>query len=221
MALRKTADEVYLYLFKAAVVTGARISELCGLDWDDVDLLAGTVRISKQYVPTHGVISPKDGEERTVYLTAEGKDIFIEWAKAAGTDWPVFVGRHGERINSDYTWRVLEHARKTAGIPKLGESGKPRSVHSLRDTYARRMLEAGTAPAVGAGEPRALRPRADDERVRAVGQGRAHRARPRSRGAHCDRYLPLLLIVLALALRVLYVRWLQPVVVGAVDGLGR
>ena len=144
--LRKTADEVYLYIFKAAVVTGARISELCGLDWDDVDLLAGTVRISKQYVPTHGVISPKDGEERIVYLTVEGKDILIEWAKAAGTDGPVFVGRHGERINSDYTWRVLEHARKTAGIPKLGESGKPRSVHSLRDTYARRMLEAGRHP---------------------------------------------------------------------------
>lgn len=58
----------------------------------------------------------------------------------------MFVGSHGERINSDYTWRVLERARKTAGIPKLGESGKPRSVHSLRDTYARKMLETGRHP---------------------------------------------------------------------------
>jgi integrase len=41
------ADEVYLYLFKTAVVTGALTSELCGLDWDNVDLLAGTVRISE------------------------------------------------------------------------------------------------------------------------------------------------------------------------------
>ena len=144
--LKKTADEVYLYLFKSAVATGARVSELCGLDWDDVDLLDGTVLISKQYMPTHGMTSPKDGEERTVYLTAEGKDTLVGWATVAGTAGPVFVGRQGERINSDYTWRVLERARKEAGIPKLGESGKPRSVHSLRDTYARRMLEAGRHP---------------------------------------------------------------------------
>ena len=52
LAAGASADQVYLHLFKAAVVTGARVSELCGLDWDDVDLLAGTVRISKQFVPT-------------------------------------------------------------------------------------------------------------------------------------------------------------------------
>jgi integrase len=51
-----------------------------------------------------------------------------------------------ERINSDYIWRVLEWARKAAGITKLGESGKPCSVHSLRDTYARKMLEASRHP---------------------------------------------------------------------------
>jgi len=59
---------------------------------------------------------------------------------------PVFAGRDGERLNAAYVARVLERAREAAGILKLGETGLPRSFHSFRSTFDRRMLEQGRHP---------------------------------------------------------------------------
>ncbi len=49
-------EEVYLYACRFSFETGARLGELIGLDWQNVDLLNGRVRIEMQYDPAHGLI---------------------------------------------------------------------------------------------------------------------------------------------------------------------
>jgi integrase len=144
---RKAVDPVYVHLCRFAVATGARQGELLALDWDRIDLTAGTMVIDRTF-DTHGMRPPKDKEARIVNLTPAAVKVLGEWIQHTGvkTTGPVFVGPHGERLNGDYTWRVLERARKNAGIPKLGQTGLKRTFHSFRDTFARQMLERGVNP---------------------------------------------------------------------------
>jgi integrase len=145
-AAKGAADPVYLYLCRAAVATGARLGELIALDWDEVSLSERAVKIRHTYNPVDGLTPPKTkGSVRTIHLTPAAVKEF-EAIAATGSVGPVFVGRDGERLNGAYLDRVLTRAREAAGIPKLGESGLPRSFHSFRSTFDRRMLEQGRHP---------------------------------------------------------------------------
>lgn len=57
----------------------------------------------------------------------------------------VFPGsaRGGHLDRTTVTTRVLYPALEAAGIAREGESGRPRTFHSLRHTFARRALEGG------------------------------------------------------------------------------
>jgi integrase len=143
-AMAGSADPVYLSLCRVAVETGARLGELTGLDWDKVNVPGRTLRIEQTYHPKYGITAPKTRSSiRTVYLTAPALREFL--ALDGGTG-PVFTGPHGERLSESYVARVLDRAMEAAKIPKPGETGLPRSFHSFRSTFDRRMLEQGRHP---------------------------------------------------------------------------
>lgn len=144
-------EPVYPMVVRAAVTTGARIGELVALDWTDINLSDGTIRIRHTWNPVDGLTAPKDRDERTVYLTPAAQAVFAGWVKHVGVQdsGPVFPApRSKGRLNADYIRKLVNKAITTAGVAKLDTlSGRPRKpFHSLRATFARQQLEAGKNP---------------------------------------------------------------------------
>jgi integrase/recombinase XerD len=112
--------------------TGARISEAVGLDVDDLDLDAASVRL-------HG----KGGRDRVVplgrpavaalasYLT-RARPALVGPASGAA----VFLSRRGRRLSRQSAWTVLRAAAEAAGVNGV-------SPHVLRHSFATHLLDGG------------------------------------------------------------------------------
>ena len=149
-ALAKDAP-VYLAIIRASVETGARIGELIALDWRDVNLADGKIRIRHTYDAVDGLTAPKDRDTRDVYLTPAAQGGFADWIEEVGVrdSGRVFSApRSGEYVNADYLRKIILKAMKDNSVPTMdAQSGRPRKpLHSWRATYARRMLEQGKHP---------------------------------------------------------------------------
>jgi integrase len=137
---------VYLALAKTAVLTGARFGELAGLEWNDVDLLDRELHVRRTYDAEAGIMAPKGGEERTIDLTPQAASVLETWLREGGDDSLVFEREEGGHVNDDYVRKlVLYPAMERAGVARVGESGRARTFHSFRHTFARVALEH-TAP---------------------------------------------------------------------------
>jgi integrase len=135
---------VYLYLCKAAVLTGLRFGELAALEWSDVDLLNREIHVSRGYSSGIGTTSTKSGEPRTIDLTPQAADLFEEWFRESGGEGLVFQREDGGYLEPKYTTaRVLYPALDRAGVPRVGERGRKRDFHSFRHSFARIALEHG------------------------------------------------------------------------------
>ena len=114
--------------------TGARISEAVGLDLDDLDLEASTVRLSG-----------KGGKQRIVPLGSYANDAvsgYLVRARpdlvAAGRGTPaVFLNARGGRLSRQSAWTVLAKAADRAGVTAAV------SPHTLRHSYATHLLDGG------------------------------------------------------------------------------
>jgi integrase len=147
------ADEepVYLALVDVMVATGLRVGEAIALDWQDVDLSSGKLYVRHTYNWTDGLTSPKDRDQRTVYLTPEAQQVLGDWIKLAGVheQGVMFPApRSRNYVSATYLGAVVRDAIAAAGIPTLdAASGRPRKpLHSLRATFTRRALERGANP---------------------------------------------------------------------------
>jgi integrase/recombinase XerD len=112
---------------------GLRVSELVGLDVDDVDLEEGSVRVLG-----------KGGKERDVplgryardaigaYLTRVRPDIATRRSRSA-----LFLNLRGGRLTRQGCTLLLEKHAKTAGIARKV------SPHTLRHSFATHLLEGG------------------------------------------------------------------------------
>ena len=124
-------------LFRSA--TGARISEACGLNLDDLDLRERVVRLfgkgSKERVVPVGRLAAESLRE---YLS-DGARSGLEPAawRSVGDRTAVFLTNTGRRLNRQKAWAVVRKAGALAGIE--GEM----SPHVLRHTCATHMLEHG------------------------------------------------------------------------------
>jgi len=141
---------VYLYVAKAAVVTGARLGELIALDWDDLDLTSHVLKIRHHYDAVDGKTLPKDGEARTLALIPPAVKLFESWTALVGVRpgaSPIFSAPRGERLNGQYVSRRVDDARDKAGIPDVGEGGRKRKpFHAFRATFDRICRELGLDP---------------------------------------------------------------------------
>jgi len=127
LALRDAAIMELLY------ATGIRVSELCGLDVDDLDEGRNTVRVLG-----------KGGRERTVPVGLPAVRAVAAWRRAGrpplavpGSGPALFLGARGGRLDPRTARRVV-HVRlaAVAGVPDSGP-------HGLRHAAATHLLEGG------------------------------------------------------------------------------
>jgi integrase/recombinase XerC len=109
--------------------SGLRVGELCGLDVDDLDLDAGTVRVWG-----------KGGKQRSIPMSAPSVDAIRAWLaegreSLSGPDTPaaaVFVNRRGHRLTPRDARRILDR-----------RASSPTHPHALRHTFATHLLDGG------------------------------------------------------------------------------
>lgn len=131
-------DATPIGLRDAAIVellyaTGARVSELCGLDVDDLDRDRRTVRLFG-----------KGAKERVVPLGAPAARATASWLargrpSLAAPDSPpaLLLGARGGRLDPRAARRVVH--QRLAAVPGVGDLGP----HGLRHTAATHLLEGG------------------------------------------------------------------------------
>ncbi|GAB4402066.1 MAG: tyrosine-type recombinase/integrase [Anaerolineales bacterium] len=106
--------------------TGARASEFCALDTEDVDIRTGAVRIR------HG----KGGKSRTVFLGAKARRALTEYLRHRETGGPLWITERGERLRFGGLVAVLRRRAEIAGVPA------PRP-HAFRRAFALLSLRGG------------------------------------------------------------------------------
>ncbi|MBI2358933.1 MAG: tyrosine recombinase XerC [Deltaproteobacteria bacterium] len=114
--------------------TGVRVSELVGLDWEDVDFNLGILRVlgkgAKERIVPVGEVALKALEAYRV--EQPGKP-----GRAAKGGAAVFLNHRGLRITVRSVARIVERHLRAAGIPvRMGP-------HGLRHSFATHLLNGG------------------------------------------------------------------------------
>jgi integrase/recombinase XerC len=122
-------DAVVLELLYAS---GIRVSELCGLDVDDVDRLRRVVRVMG-----------KGGKARTVPFGVPAErtiEAWLRWGRPVlahdGSGPALLLGARGGRLNPTTARQIVSHWAAAAELPHT-------SPHGLRHTAATHLLEGG------------------------------------------------------------------------------
>jgi site-specific recombinase XerD len=112
------------------VDTGLRRSEVCALNWDDVDIASGLVR----------VIRGKGGKARSVVVGATTRRALLAYRRELKPDLsrPVFQARDGQRLLPMGLRSIFDRMGKRAGVKV--------NPHALRRAFATLSLRAGMNP---------------------------------------------------------------------------
>jgi integrase/recombinase XerC len=113
--------------------SGARVSELCGLDLEDIDYARSTIRVLG-----------KGNKERTIPIGNPAMRALETWLKngrdslaGAKSERAVFLGARGKRIDQRTVRTMVYHALAALeGVEKMGP-------HALRHSAATHLLEGG------------------------------------------------------------------------------
>jgi len=113
--------------------SGARVSELCGLDLEDIDYARSTIRVLG-----------KGNKERTIPIGNPAMRALESWLKngrdslaGAKSERAVFLGARGKRIDQRTVRTMVYHALAALeGAEKMGP-------HALRHSPATHLLEGG------------------------------------------------------------------------------
>ena len=113
-------------MVQAALLTGARYSELAGLEARDFDRLSQTIWLRET----------KSGVSRAVYLEDEGMELFEQATAGKLTIEPIFPRPDGDKWKASQQTRLLADACKRAKLERTG-------FHDLRRTYGARLALRG------------------------------------------------------------------------------
>jgi integrase len=114
-------------LWATALYAGLRRGELTGLQWQDVDLAAGVIRVRRGWDACEGEIAPKSHKgRRNVPIPAVLRDPLLEHRMTSDGDGSVF----------GTAWTVRQLADKVTTL----------SLHDARHSYASLMIAAGVNP---------------------------------------------------------------------------
>jgi integrase/recombinase XerD len=114
--------------------TGLRRSELCNVNWEDVDFGSGLCRI----------IQGKGKKDRSVVIGTKTRRILLcyrDTLEDSGPKMPLFQTINGTRFTANGIRSVLVRLAEKAGIPKV-------SVHAIRRTFVVMSLQGGMSLAV-------------------------------------------------------------------------
>jgi integrase/recombinase XerD len=131
-SLRDRALLEFLY------ATGARVSEVCGLNLSDLDMESSLVRLfgkgSKERVVPFGSVAHQALEQ---WIT-RGREAMVpmQWRKRDDAV-SVFLGGRGTRLSRQVAWNVVRDAGVRAGIDR------ELSPHALRHSCATHLLDHG------------------------------------------------------------------------------
>jgi integrase len=139
--LEAAKDDRLEALYVLAVTTGMRQGELLGLQWKDVDLDRGTLKVNRSVY--EGVVCPPktDAGRRTIRLSQTAVDALKRHRRKAASnrfsEW-VFPNAKGTPIGH-------QNLRNRSWKPLLKRAGLPHSVrfHDLRHTCATLLLSRG------------------------------------------------------------------------------
>jgi len=142
-ARQRGVDALVIVLL--ALDVGMRVSELCALQWQDIDLRAGTVIVQRNVY---------DGEEQTpkgmigkIALSTALRSALVELRESANHGALVLYRRSchtgGEwaQHTQGSIWNVLNQLQKKAGLKRFGP-------HLLRHTSLTRLANLGASPYV-------------------------------------------------------------------------
>lgn len=111
---------------------GVRISELTGMDLDDVDRVDGLVRVrgkgDKQRIVPYGAAA---GEALDAWLVRGRRSLPLDDAAA------LFVNLRGGRLTRQGVWKIVRGHAESAGL------GSKVSPHTLRHSFATHLLDGG------------------------------------------------------------------------------
>lgn len=118
--------------------TGARRSEVCFLQWKDIDFMTRRIRLANKYEFDH---QTKSGVSRTIDMSANLYKELMQWYKIAEhkkpDDFVLIV--NGHHLNENCLTQEFIRIRKRCGI-KFG------SFHTLRKTFATMAVHNGILP---------------------------------------------------------------------------
>jgi len=116
-------------IFLGMLRCGLRVSEVCALSWDAIDLSAGTIRINRG----------KGQVDRIVYLSPDVEQAIQVWREYRTPGRYLFPSRTRTKAHlSRYQINVLmDHYLAAAGL------ARHYSPHCLRHTFATQLLNAG------------------------------------------------------------------------------
>ena len=123
-----------LAMFETLYSCGLRVSELTGLDVEDVDFDQGTVRVlgkgnKERIVPI--------GETALRALRHYRQQLAAATGKVSAAGGALFLNYRGGRLSSRSVARILEKTIAQCGL------NTPASPHALRHSFATHMLDAG------------------------------------------------------------------------------
>jgi integrase len=125
------APDWFRPLVQAALLTGARWSELFRMQVRDIDFAAGVALFPET----------KSGKPRHVYLTDEGIELFRGLCGRRSGDQLIFLNQHGRPLGTSHQIRPMTQTCLAAGVDQAG-------FHILRHTYGSRLAMAGVPMAV-------------------------------------------------------------------------
>ena len=112
--------------------TGIRVSELIGLDVDDVNLSAGFIRCTSRGKERIIPLYPTAVRALTDYVKEIRPQLVLDPQETA-----LFVNMGGERMSRQGFWKIIKYYQEKAGIEK------DITPHTLRHSFAVHLLENG------------------------------------------------------------------------------
>jgi integrase len=135
--LRAFTDERARLIYRTALLTGMRRSELVNLRWRDVDFIDGAIRVRKS--------KTREGV-RSIAMAASLSAALWEWRTTtpyrSEDDYAFASPESGRRFNPDRWWR----RHWTAALREAGIERYIRPFHDTRHTALTHMAAAGVSP---------------------------------------------------------------------------
>jgi len=137
--LEATPNQKHRTLFLTAIMTGARLGEILGLRWSDVDFEKKQIHIRRTFNHERFFTPKTKGSIRSIDLAPMMVLELRKWKLVSGgnNDKLVFPSEVGSPIKpQNLTRRYFNPALKAAGLPVI-------RFHDLRHTYASLLIEQG------------------------------------------------------------------------------
>ncbi len=138
------SDEIWRDFFKTELMTGMRRGEICGLRWEDLDEVAGTLHVRRSVRYEHGqpiIGDPKTTEgNRKMILPRGVVELLADRRRSALTEW-IFPNPLKPELpmNPQSAYRRLKKLLGDANLPDM-------TFHELRHTFATQAASNGIDP---------------------------------------------------------------------------